>query len=249
MKRKINFKVFRKCIKCKRKFKINSSQQRLCIACRFLKCIICKKTFKIKDYSDFKRYCFKKCQLSINNLEIYAQKGNTPDPWNKGKSSLPFCVDCKVKLKDHRSKRCRSCSAKFDERFVGEKNSNWKNGITKKKGYDYQKSKRWAKNNPEKYRFVSHKSRLKRRNVIGSHTLDEWEKVKKIYGYMCLCCKRTEPEIKLTEDHIIPLIKGGTDYIWNIQPLCFSCNSRKNIKEIDYRNDFTSLINNQLMLN
>ena len=105
-----------------------------------------------------------------------------------------------------------------------------------KREYHKIKSKEWEKRNPEK---VAHKSFLNRRRLKdaeGSFTLGEWRLLKKQYGYTCPCCGKKEPEIKLTKDHIIPLAKGGSNYIENIQPLCGKCNSEKHTKIIRFNN-------------
>lgn len=68
----------------------------------------------------------------------------------------------------------------------------------------------------------------------GYHTNGEWELLKKQCNYTCLACLKVEPEIKLTQDHVISIKRGGTDNIENIQPLCHRCNVKKHSKCIKY---------------
>ena len=83
--------------------------------------------------------------------------------------------------------------------------------------------------------WLKHRNRRLKKAAEGSHTYGEWELLKKQYGYTCPHCGKKEPEITLTEDHIIPLSKGGSDYIENIQPLCKRGNSEKYTKTINYK--------------
>lgn len=86
----------------------------------------------------------------------------------------------------------------------------------------------WSKKNPNKIAIYNNKRRCYLIN--GNFIEEEWEKIKKKYNYICQICKKQEPEIKLTIDHIIPLSKGGLNIKENIQPLCKSCNSSKKDK-------------------
>jgi 5-methylcytosine-specific restriction endonuclease McrA len=90
--------------------------------------------------------------------------------------------------------------------------------------------KLWAKTHPEQVRLIRHNRRMRLLNVEGRFSLKEWQDLKAVYNYLCLKCLRSEPEIRLTVDHKIPLIKGGTNWPDNIQPLCGPCNSSKHTK-------------------
>jgi 5-methylcytosine-specific restriction endonuclease McrA len=69
----------------------------------------------------------------------------------------------------------------------------------------------------------------------GCFTAQEWRDLCDLYNHTCLCCGKKEPEVTLGPDHVVPLSRGGSNDIGNIQPLCFPCNNRKRARIIDYR--------------
>ena len=90
-----------------------------------------------------------------------------------------------------------------------------------------ERVKRWRDLNRARCNTISANRRARMANAEGYHTTGEWEQLKIQHGFRCARCQRREPEIKLTRDHIIPLARGGTNYIENIQPLCSKCNCIK----------------------
>lgn len=84
--------------------------------------------------------------------------------------------------------------------------------------------KRYCKKNPEIISHLKSRRYAVEKNAEGNHSLLEWNQLKLKYHNKCAHCGNIK---KLTKDHIIPLSKGGTDYISNIQPLCRNCNSKK----------------------
>lgn len=94
--------------------------------------------------------------------------------------------------------------------------------------------RRYRERNPEK---LAHKSIIRRGKKMaakGGFSYEEFVLLKSRHGNKCLCCGLPETQVRLTADHIIPLILGGNNYISNIQPLCGACNSSKGTKIINY---------------
>lgn len=91
----------------------------------------------------------------------------------------------------------------------------------------------WRARNPERDIARTQHRRARKKGNGGEYTADEWKALCQQYNNCCLACNRDD--VTLTVDHVIPLIRGGSNDISNIQPLCKSCNSKKNTKIIDYR--------------
>jgi 5-methylcytosine-specific restriction endonuclease McrA len=70
-------------------------------------------------------------------------------------------------------------------------------------------------------RYRANKAKAPRNDL----TKEQWQAIKKHYGYRCVYCRRKMQ--RLTQDHITPLSNGGSHTLHNVVPACQACNSRK----------------------
>ena len=88
---------------------------------------------------------------------------------------------------------------------------------------------------------ISKKKKIRQQLISqGDLTRKRWKVIKEKFNNQCVCCGRSEPDVRVCMDHIIPLSKGGDHTENNVQPLCVSCNSAKGTQVIDYRANWIS---------
>lgn len=138
----------------------------------------------------------------------------------------------KASVKKYRDKNREAYLERF-KKYKAEKNKSpeYKRSVKERnRRYyysDIEKSRAYYRElraaSKESVSISNRKQKLKRKNVK-SFKVFNFE-IAKIVKSPCAKCAQPGPS---TIDHIIPVSRGGTHSIGNLQPLCKSCNSRKN---------------------
>jgi 5-methylcytosine-specific restriction endonuclease McrA len=90
---------------------------------------------------------------------------------------------------------------------------------------DYRRQ--WRHTNPDRYQsYQARRRAAKRQAPRNDLSFEQWTEIKEHYGHRCVYCGKKFT--RLTQDHIIPLVRGGEHTASNIVPACRRCNSAKN---------------------
>lgn len=102
-----------------------------------------------------------------------------------------------------------------------------------------QADARFRKAHPErqrqKMRVKRHRQRAILRGLTEHHSKQDRDSVLAKYGNRCLHCRAMPPEVRIVLDHVVPLARGGTNTVDNLQPLCEECNTKKGPTTADFR--------------
>lgn len=210
------------------------------LSSRYIKYKTCKWCGHTKEFSEFYEGRWgKKCKVCVRaraqqyrreHLQQYAE-------YDRARANLPQRVEARrryqLEHEEEISEYKKRWAADNEEKVASSRLAYYE----RNRAEVIARSKEWAEDNPEKVRQAKADNRRKRRTAkhasLGSFTAEEFRALCEGYGNRCLACG--DAECALEADHVVPLTKGGSDDIGNIQPLCGSCNRKKLVNIIDYR--------------
>lgn len=167
-------------------------------------------------------------------------------------SKPPECFSPQKASRDGLSSYCKACNAERARNYnknkprspkpprskMSREEQNRRNAARRRVRYAQNKEtfreseRRWRARHPETRSVRANRYWARKQAAEGDYTPEEWAALCEKYDNHCLACG---VKTKVHADHIVPLSKGGSNWISNIQPLCKPCNTSKKDKEIDYR--------------
>lgn len=139
------------------------------------------------------------------------------------------CKGCRsAQRKEHylrnKSKIIEQCHEYYEnnKKYVNERNAKYRRLNSEKAA---AAKKMWELRFPEKKR--RHKLTRRARERGNPTFLILSKEMKRLYASSCAACGSTQ---NIEADHIVPIARGGSTSIGNLQPLCKSCNCSKGSK-------------------
>ena len=204
----------------------------------YKECCTCKRKLELNKYSKnksswdgLKSYC-KECASAKG--KIYREKNREDDLRRKKE----WYLNSKKRMKERTEKElklgqkiCTKCNKKLAIKYFRERPNGGFYSVCRECENKYNKY--YRKEHSEVYKsnhtITEQRRRKMAKSVISNFNNSDWKKCKEYFNNECAYCG-----IKfrnLTQDHLIPLSKGGNYTKDNIVPSCRACNCKKNNKE------------------
>jgi 5-methylcytosine-specific restriction endonuclease McrA len=122
-----------------------------------------------------------------------------------------------------------------------------KNVVAKNPHYGRDAARKHQAKHPEKVKARHHNHFVKNREQYGQRyrtyqarkraatiepfTDKDWLLVVQASGHRCVYCGRRMK--RLTQDHVIPISRGGTHSLGNVVPACMTCNRKKGNRTLE----------------
>lgn len=174
--------------------------------------------------------------LDKKREQVNRHRATHKDHYAKTSKAYKQTEKYKKKSAEYREKnkeRNREISSEWQRKNPERRKKNVAKWLSENPGKTAEYSHRYRKKHPDQILKTAKERRARLNAMDGSFCAEEWIELCNKFGNKCLWCEKIGG--KLTVDHVVPISKGGSGFISNIQPLCPNCNSRKNNKILDFR--------------
>lgn len=178
--------------------------------------IVCQECGQaVEAYTHNRRYC-DQCRESVQQQNVASWEREHPGrtkAWDAANPERRQAIETRSIAKTIERRRSRSRAW-------------WRAN----KNRALERQKQYRRLNPDLFAGYDRARRARELGAEGSHTSEEFKALVVAFGNRCAYC--LEAMGVVTEDHMTPLSRGGSDELANIVPCCKRCNSRKRARTL-----------------